>query len=434
MKKRINIKITKETGLKYSLISGDKNKIHINENFGYNSIYGEVICHGTNVIIEFLKKINFEKNFKTNNFNININFLKHTSYNQLIEVKSLITSKKKKYNFFQNNKKIITLNVELSNNYSYYSQKFIKSEKIKFKNITSAFKQDKFKILNNLLNELSKYVGNTFPGKNSAINRININYNSDKSYDDKFINIKSLKINRRFPLVVNQLNFKNYIIEFDTIFLPHLETKFKKPTSSFINKIKKIKTNVLIIGASSGLGFDLLNLYKYNKKIKIFCTYYKNKINLKNSNINKIKYDVNNGINKLIKIIKKNNIISIYYFASPKIYSQTNNKYLENTYKKIFLDVPLNLLKNISNQKVNFFYPSTKFIDDGNKNLYAKIKLIAEHKLSKYNNNFCTISIVRIDKINTKQNINISGTVFPNFRDYLFKDKKLLKNTFFNLF
>lgn len=277
-------------------------------------------------------------------------------------------------------------------------------------------------------------MGNTFPGKNSAINRININYNSDKSYDDKFINIRSLKINKRFPLVVNQLNFKNYIIEFDTIFLPHLETKFKKPTSSFINKIKKIKTNVLIIGASSGLGFDLLNLYKYNKKIKIFCTYYKNKINLKNSNINKIKYDVNNGINKLIKIIKKNNIISIYYFASPKIYSQTNNKYLENTYKKIFLDVPLNLLKNISNQKVNFFYPSTKFIDDGNKNLYAKIKLIAEHKLSKCNNNFCTISIVRIDKINTKQNINISGTVFPNFRDYLFKDKKLLKNTFFNLF
>ena len=136
----------------------------------------------------------------------------------------------------------------------------------------------------------------------------------------------------------------------------------------------------------------------------------------------------------MINIIDQNNPISIYYFASPKINSQTNDSYLKKVYKKIFLDVPLSLIKNIHKKEINFFYPSTKFIDYGNKNSYSKIKLKAENRLSRYNNNLCKVSIVRIDKTNTKQNINISGTAFPNFRDYLFKDKSMLKDTFFGLF
>ena len=124
MKEKINIKLNKKSGLKYSLISGDKNKIHINENFGHNSIYGETICHGTNVIIEFLKKINFEKNNDVDNLNININFLKHTSYNQLIEIESSVNTKGSVYRFYQNNKKIIILKVKFCNNYISNYQNF----------------------------------------------------------------------------------------------------------------------------------------------------------------------------------------------------------------------------------------------------------------------------------------------------------------------
>ena len=54
-------KITKDEGIRFSKISGDYNKIHIEEIFGYNSIFGSIICHGALVISKFLKKINLKK-------------------------------------------------------------------------------------------------------------------------------------------------------------------------------------------------------------------------------------------------------------------------------------------------------------------------------------------------------------------------------------
>ena len=39
----MNFKIIENEGLKYSKISGDYNKIHIDEKTGYNSIFGEKI-------------------------------------------------------------------------------------------------------------------------------------------------------------------------------------------------------------------------------------------------------------------------------------------------------------------------------------------------------------------------------------------------------
>ena len=56
----MNFTITENEGLKYSKISGDYNKIHIDEKTGYNSIFGEKICHGTLVITKIFKLINLE--------------------------------------------------------------------------------------------------------------------------------------------------------------------------------------------------------------------------------------------------------------------------------------------------------------------------------------------------------------------------------------
>ena len=39
-------------GKKFSKISGDNNKIHLNKKIGYNSIFGENICHGALLIIK----------------------------------------------------------------------------------------------------------------------------------------------------------------------------------------------------------------------------------------------------------------------------------------------------------------------------------------------------------------------------------------------
>ena len=67
-------KISKNIGLKFAKKSRDQNPLHINEIYGHNSMYGENICHGVLVILNFLKsnkkllKKNFSKlsiNFKT---------------------------------------------------------------------------------------------------------------------------------------------------------------------------------------------------------------------------------------------------------------------------------------------------------------------------------------------------------------------------------
>ena len=46
----MNFKITKNDGLKYSKITGDLNKIHIDDRYALNTVFGEKICHGTLVV------------------------------------------------------------------------------------------------------------------------------------------------------------------------------------------------------------------------------------------------------------------------------------------------------------------------------------------------------------------------------------------------
>jgi len=50
-----DILITHADGKRYAKQSGDKNLIHTDEISGYNSIYGEKICHGSKVLDKYLK-------------------------------------------------------------------------------------------------------------------------------------------------------------------------------------------------------------------------------------------------------------------------------------------------------------------------------------------------------------------------------------------
>ena len=50
-----DILITDADGKMYAKQTGDKNLIHTDEISGYNSIYGEKVCHGSNVLDKFLK-------------------------------------------------------------------------------------------------------------------------------------------------------------------------------------------------------------------------------------------------------------------------------------------------------------------------------------------------------------------------------------------
>ena len=47
--------ISEKKGINFSRISGDYNKIHLDELTGYNSMFGEKICHGCLVILKTFK-------------------------------------------------------------------------------------------------------------------------------------------------------------------------------------------------------------------------------------------------------------------------------------------------------------------------------------------------------------------------------------------
>lgn len=103
----IKFKILEKDGLKYSKISGDSNKIHLDNLTGHNSIFGEKICHGTLVLIKILEKIDLLKLFNDKNlFFINFNFVKYFKYHLQISV----IKNKNTFNIYQENQKKLTIN------------------------------------------------------------------------------------------------------------------------------------------------------------------------------------------------------------------------------------------------------------------------------------------------------------------------------------
>ena len=97
--------------------------------------------------------------------------------------------------------------------------------------------------------------------------------------------------------------------------------------------------------------------------------------------------------------------------------------------------MPIKLLKNIKyNSSFQFFYPSTVFINNQNKNSdYAVIKLRAERKIKNLASklDLLNLSIPRLQKLNSRQNLNMLNVQYPSLIETLNKDKELQKNFFF---
>ena len=114
------------------------------------------------------------------------------------------------------------------------------------------------------------------------------------------------------------LTYKNYRIEFETLIRPELKIKLTTPNKEILKEINLIKENILIIGASSGIGNDLLKLFLNNNKIKIIGTYYKNNIRENRKNLITKKLNIENDLKSIYDIIRKFYPIIIYYFILPK--------------------------------------------------------------------------------------------------------------------
>ena len=200
-------------------------------------------------------------------------------------------------------------------------KKYLKTN-FSFKNIN--YKSSYDTKLKNLLMRLSKYVGVYYPGENSLILDVEVIFNTNFKF--KKFQVESFEEDARFKLIYNRMRFDSFLILFKSLERPKFDNKKKYYFSKKIkNIVKGLRDNVLLLGASQGIGLQFLQLFKLNKKIKIFATYMNNTIDIHSSNISKIKLDVKKDIKKIQSIINKNSSLKIFYFISDKIYFDRKN-------------------------------------------------------------------------------------------------------------
>tara|TARA_B100000780_G_C21117425_1_gene452244 strand:+ start:292 stop:1566 length:1275 start_codon:yes stop_codon:yes gene_type:complete len=416
--------IRKKNGIKYSLLSGDSNKIHINSSYGYNSIFGTNICHGTLVILNFLKKIKFNNK---NNFYMDIIFKYPFFYDRNISIQKKINKKNIKYYLIQDKREKAQIILDLSNDTTH------NFEKIKSKNnFLKKIKNNKNEI-KTILNTLSMYVGTINPGDKSLISNIKIFYNKGHKRKNKnIISVDSKILKKGYPIINNYLKFNSYNVNFESLIRPDIK-KANTIIPKYLRKIiENINYNVLIIGASQGIGKYFFDILKINKKIIKIATYNKNIIKTKSKKIVVKKLDVLKEKKVLDELIKKYSPLKIYYFPTSKIYFDNRlSKEVIDDYNKIFIEKPLEILKKNRNKKIKFFYPSTTNIEINKNSVYSKIKLTAEKKIKEICHKFkIDHHIYRFPAILSRQSVSVSNPRPPNLIEYINKNKKVTKILF----
>jgi hypothetical protein len=342
---------------KFSKISGDNNKIHINKKHAKKFFIKSPIAHGANILIKIFKKKSFLKNkfnyleiiFK-DFVNIDENIYEHLNKNYLV-IKGAYNNKIEIYKKF-NKKKL------------FFNQK---------------------EIIDELL-FISKYVGNVSPGPDSLIQQIKLVY-SETNFNKRIL--KKRKINKN--VIIISYFHKNLIVEITALKLqPYKAETIMNLQKKTIGLIKNKK--ILIYGKNSDLG-----IFLFNSNLKKYC-----KVIILSS-----KRLSNNSLNNDLKKIKPD---FIFYFVSPKIINGKTKKIYKN-YLNIYLNIPKRIFNINSKYKKKFkiFYPSTDFINYQKKYKYlksyidAKKKAETELRKTAYKNTFF---IVRLPQLKTRSNYN----------------------------
>ncbi len=424
-----SFKITEKDGIAYSKRSGDNNEIHLSELAGYNSIFGEKICHGTFVLEKILKIINFKKILnKEKKLKIKVNFYYPAYYGEKIYLKK---RRNEYFEIYQGKKRIIDiLFLKKTKN---YSEKILNPNKSKiFKNTIFQKNKSYEEKIYFILSIISKYVGKFYPGKYSIIKEIELILEDAKFINERKIKIRSKKLNKKFPMINNQLSSRNLTVNFLSLIRPKIINDKTKLKQKLIGKIKKIKYNALILGGSQGIGRVIFEILKKNNNIIKIITYNKNLIKLNNKKTFSFKFDINKNHFTLQKYIKKYSPLRIFYFISPKIFF--DKKLSKEKYKELkifFLDFPKKILNKTYNHRLSFFYPSTSNINKDKSADYSKIKFQAELQLAKIcKKNNIKFQTLRLPAINSRQSISLINPNPVSFTEYLNSNYESFKKIF----
>lgn len=412
MKKKIHssFSINLSEAKKFAKISGDFNKIHLDKMYGLNSFSGEIICHGCLVILKIFKKKKLYNYLKKESNGIEFNFNKFFIYDTRVQIQNRLN----KINVIQNKRNKLEIKFIKKLEFNGESLNNFKKKLIVFKKTKTHSEK-----IDNILMSISKYVGMTYPGENSLIQKICIVNKKENFSKKKKVIFFSKQVSKFYPFIYNYFEYENFKIFFISLIRPKLILKKSKPNLYLKNKLNKISGNVLVIGASNGIGRELCELFHFNKKIKVIGTFNNSKFKTNKKNIIKIKFNIFKDIKDLKNIIKKYKIKKVYYMATPKININSKDLKLKKSYYDYYLKKPIEILKKIG-PDTDFYYPSTVYIKK--KNNYSLAKSSFEEKVKKSFKNF-KISIHRIPEINTRQNLSLLNRKLPSFTEYLNKNK-----------
>jgi hypothetical protein len=373
-------KVTYIESKKFSLLSKDKNLIHLNNNFASKFFFKKPIAHGVNVVLLALKKY---LNLKKDNifiYKININFKNFIYLNEPFQIK-----------VFQ--RRILIFN-NLNNKIEILIKKKIDKNK-NLKNNSLNLKLKKHLI------SISKIIGSIKPGNGALIHKIECEINKKNFEKKKY----------KFNKIVKNIWTLDY---YDKYYKSSTLTSKSKFYNNKVHDIKLSRTikkkiykkKILIIGPSSDIACQLTKNFKKEKCLLYFYSF---KIDETSLNLSKKEKK------KILKFISKTQPNYIFYLSSPRIYHEANkSKKLLRLYKIIYCDFFTVLLNALVKLKFSakIFYPSSIALNQPDKYKYLSSYISAK----KSGENICKnikykkfVKYYRLPQFKTRSNYNILG-------------------------
>jgi hypothetical protein len=433
--------------VKFAEFSGDFNLIHMDPVYARRSIAGECIVHGIHCLMYALNALAEARCIVVKTFNVNFlktlpigefvecywdpELLKLTLENDFIiymeaeiEINQIVPIINKKLEIKTSRPLKRPKNLTLEKCAEFVSGKIAYRGNLDAGIFLFPLFFDKYgKSVAVELAITSEIVGMQIPGLNSLFLGIKGSILKRSSNSSYFLN----KFNKKFGLI--DLTYQSKHID------AGISTLFRRPHISqddlFIRLKRKVKrgkfigVNALIIGGSRGLGEITARIIAYGGG-RVTITYNQGKVDalkikqdiLKSKGLCEIvSMDINDVIN-----IPNSPFNQIYYFATPKIKSDSllkHDKNLVKKYENYYLNGFTKLIRSVKLSGLNpsIFYPSTTFLDveDDKFYSYKKIKLEGED-LCKYLKKTNEINIIytRLPKMATDQTLGLMPEEFED--------------------